>query len=210
MGSFHICSLGRAYRLLELRIKNETAIPEALVPSGPQYVALKHATVPKLGKHADETISYKVACDMGRTALFRMEFPSQAKAATLDLTRPRGKPSRLRTVTKEVNARVDRWNIGLGTDQEGLLRNELNPALRIWIARQCFNRVSMVDEERQRATLCALCKSIMYRKRLEPGEIARIQDFGVITYIATTTRYIDDATERYNCCKFCSANRLHR
>lgn len=51
-------------------MKNETAGNEAPVASGPQYVALKNATAPKLGKHADGTISYKVACDMGRTALF--------------------------------------------------------------------------------------------------------------------------------------------
>lgn len=110
--------------------------------------------------------------------VFHMDFPTQTKSVTLNLTRPRGKPWRLRTVTKEINARVDRWNVGLRTDQEGLLLDKLNPALRIWIARQCFNRVSLVDEDRQRANLGALCKSVMYRKRLEPGEIGRIQDFG--------------------------------
>jgi len=51
-------------------MKNETATNMAPEASGPQYITLKGATAPKLGKHADGTISYKVACDMGRTALF--------------------------------------------------------------------------------------------------------------------------------------------
>jgi len=51
-------------------MKNETATSEAPVASGPQYIMLKSATTPKLGKHSDGTISYKVACDMGQTALF--------------------------------------------------------------------------------------------------------------------------------------------
>jgi len=51
-------------------MKNETATNEAPEASGPQYITLKNAIAPKLGKHADGTISYKVACDMGRTALF--------------------------------------------------------------------------------------------------------------------------------------------
>lgn len=51
-------------------MKNETAINEANSASDPQYVTLKNAIAPKLGKHADGTISYKVACDIGRTALF--------------------------------------------------------------------------------------------------------------------------------------------
>jgi hypothetical protein len=55
---------------LELRTKNETATNEAPVASGPQYIMLKSVTTPKLGKHADGTISYRAACDMGRTALF--------------------------------------------------------------------------------------------------------------------------------------------
>jgi len=44
-------------------MKSETAINEASAASGPQYMAQKNATAPKLGKHADGTISYKVACD---------------------------------------------------------------------------------------------------------------------------------------------------
>ena len=51
-------------------MKNETATNEAPPASDPQYVTLKNATAPKLGKHADGTISYKVACDIGRTTLF--------------------------------------------------------------------------------------------------------------------------------------------
>ena len=51
-------------------MKNETAINEAPAASSPQYITLKSSTTPKLGKHAEGTISYKVACDTGRTALF--------------------------------------------------------------------------------------------------------------------------------------------
>ena len=51
-------------------MKNETATNEGPAVSGPQYVSLKSATVPKLGKHADGTLSYKIACDIGRTELF--------------------------------------------------------------------------------------------------------------------------------------------
>lgn len=51
-------------------MKNETATNEPPVASGPQYTTLKIATTAKLGKHADGTISYKVACDTGRTVLF--------------------------------------------------------------------------------------------------------------------------------------------
>jgi hypothetical protein len=51
-------------------MKNETATNVASEASGLQYITLKGAVAPKLGKHADGTISYKVACDMGRTALF--------------------------------------------------------------------------------------------------------------------------------------------
>lgn len=111
--------------------------------------------------------------------VFRMDFPDQAESTMLNLSRPRGKSWQLRTVTKEVNARVDRWNLGLQTDEDGPLIDELSPVLRIWIARQCFNRVSMVNEERQRDALYALCKSIMYRKRRDPVALARIQDLGI-------------------------------
>lgn len=55
---------------LELQMKNETAINEAPVASSPQYITLKCAFAPKLGKHADGIISYKVACNIRRTALF--------------------------------------------------------------------------------------------------------------------------------------------
>lgn len=51
-------------------MKNEIATNEAPPASDPQYVTLKNAIALKLGKHADGTISYKVACDMGRTTLF--------------------------------------------------------------------------------------------------------------------------------------------
>jgi hypothetical protein len=51
-------------------MKNETATNEAPAASGPHYVSLKNATAPKLGKHADGTISYQMACDIGRTELF--------------------------------------------------------------------------------------------------------------------------------------------
>lgn len=51
-------------------MKRETATNEASAASGPQYITQKNATAPKLGKHADGTISYKVACDFERTALF--------------------------------------------------------------------------------------------------------------------------------------------
>lgn len=51
-------------------MKNETTTKEAPVASGPRYVALKNAIASKLGKHADGAISYKVACDIGRTELF--------------------------------------------------------------------------------------------------------------------------------------------
>lgn len=51
-------------------MKSETATNEASAASGPQYMTLKNATARKLGKHAGGTISYKVACDSGRTALF--------------------------------------------------------------------------------------------------------------------------------------------
>ena len=51
-------------------MKNETATNEAHSASDPQYVTLKNASAPKLGKHVDGTISYMVACDIGRTALF--------------------------------------------------------------------------------------------------------------------------------------------
>lgn len=108
-----------------------------------------------------------------------MDFPDQAESTMLNLSRPRGKSWQLRTVTKEVNARVDRWNLGLQTDEDEPLIDELSPVLRIWIARQCFNRVSMVNEERQRDALYALCKSIMYRKRLDPVALAHIQDLGI-------------------------------
>jgi len=110
---------------------------------------------------------------------FQLDFPNQAESAMLNLSRPRGKPWQLRTVTKEINARVDRWNLGLRTDEDGPLRDELSPVLRIWIARQCFKRVSMFNEDRQRDALLGLCKSIMYRKRLDPVVLARIQDLGV-------------------------------
>lgn len=110
---------------------------------------------------------------------FHMDFPDQTESAMLNLSRPRGKPWQLRTVTKEINARVDRWNLGLRTDEDGPLADELSPVLRIWIARQCFRRVSMFNEERQRDALRGLCKSIMYRKRLHAAALARIQDFGI-------------------------------
>jgi len=110
---------------------------------------------------------------------FRMDFPDQAESAMLNLSRPRGKSWQLRTVTKEVNARVDRWNLGLQNGEDGPPVDELSPLLRIWIARQCFNRVSMVNEERQLDALHALCKSMMYRKRLDPVALARIHDLGV-------------------------------
>lgn len=51
-------------------MKNEIASKVAPEASGPQYITLKDATAPKLGKHADGTISYKVARDTGRTSLF--------------------------------------------------------------------------------------------------------------------------------------------
>lgn len=51
-------------------MKNEIATNVAPAASSPQYITLKDATAPKLGKHADGTISYKVACDSGRAALF--------------------------------------------------------------------------------------------------------------------------------------------
>lgn len=51
-------------------MKNANATNEVSAASGPQYITLKSGSTPKLGKHADGTISYKVACDMGRTALF--------------------------------------------------------------------------------------------------------------------------------------------
>jgi hypothetical protein len=51
-------------------MKNETVTNAAPEASGQQYITLKSATAPKLGKHADGTISYKVARDAGRTALF--------------------------------------------------------------------------------------------------------------------------------------------
>lgn len=51
-------------------MKNETATNVAPEASGPQYITLKGATAAKLGKDADGTISYKVGCDVGRTALF--------------------------------------------------------------------------------------------------------------------------------------------
>lgn len=51
-------------------MKNETATNEAPAACSPKYITLKNATAAKLGKHADGTISYKVACDMGRTTLF--------------------------------------------------------------------------------------------------------------------------------------------
>jgi hypothetical protein len=51
-------------------MKNEPATSLAPEASGPHYITLKCVTTPKLGRHADGTISYKVACDMGRTALF--------------------------------------------------------------------------------------------------------------------------------------------
>ncbi len=51
-------------------MKNETAANEGPAAPGPQYITLKNATAPKLGKHADGTISYKVACDLERTTLF--------------------------------------------------------------------------------------------------------------------------------------------
>ncbi|MCC2971181.1 hypothetical protein [Massilia sp. IC2-476] len=50
-------------------MKSETATNEASA-SGPQYITQKNATASKLGKHADGTISYKVACDFERTTLF--------------------------------------------------------------------------------------------------------------------------------------------
>lgn len=55
---------------MESRMKNETATNEVPEEAAPQYITLKSATAPKLGKHADGTISYKVACNTGRTALF--------------------------------------------------------------------------------------------------------------------------------------------
>lgn len=51
-------------------MKNETVPNGAPQAATPQYITLKVATSPKVGKHADGTISYKVACDMGRTTLF--------------------------------------------------------------------------------------------------------------------------------------------
>jgi hypothetical protein len=54
---------------LELPVKSETATNEASAASGPQYITQKNATAPTVGKHADGTISYKVACDFERTAL---------------------------------------------------------------------------------------------------------------------------------------------
>jgi len=51
-------------------MKSETTTNEGSAASGPQYITLKNATVAKLGKHADGTISYKVACDIERTAPF--------------------------------------------------------------------------------------------------------------------------------------------
>jgi hypothetical protein len=55
---------------MESRMKDETATNEAPEAAAPQYITLKVAMSPKLGKHADGTISFKVACDTGRTALF--------------------------------------------------------------------------------------------------------------------------------------------
>jgi len=49
---------------------NTTATTKAATSPAAPYVTLKSATASKLGKHADGTISYKVACDIGRTALF--------------------------------------------------------------------------------------------------------------------------------------------
>lgn len=51
-------------------MKNEIATNVEPEASGPQFITLKGATGPKLGKHANGTIGYKVACDSGRTALF--------------------------------------------------------------------------------------------------------------------------------------------
>jgi hypothetical protein len=49
---------------------NTTATTKAATSPAAPYVTLKSATASKLGKHADGTISYKVACDFERTALF--------------------------------------------------------------------------------------------------------------------------------------------
>ncbi|MFS0756511.1 hypothetical protein ABC383_17690 [Noviherbaspirillum sp. 1P10PC] len=103
---------------------------------------------------------------------FCLDFPEQSKSDILDLTRPCGKPWRLRTVAKELNQRIDRWNVGLRA-------GEINPVLRIWIARQCFNRVWTVDEQRQKAALLSLCKSVLYRKRSDPSDLEQLQNFGM-------------------------------
>jgi len=109
----------------------------------------------------------------------QMDFPDQAESAILDLTNQPNKSLQLRDLKKEVGARVDQWNLGLRTDEEGLLSEALSPVLRLWIARQCFNRVWVADEGRQRAALNVLCKAITYQKRLAPATIAQIQDFGI-------------------------------
>jgi hypothetical protein len=105
-------------------------------------------------------------------AAFACDFPQQLQSGMLDFTRVCGKAWRLRRVAKEVNRRVDRWNVGFK-------EHGLNPLLRLWIARQCYSRVWAVDEQRQRTALLSLCRSILYRKRSDPDGIAKLQDFGI-------------------------------
>lgn len=51
-------------------MKNATATTETTASPATKYMTLKSATASKIGKHADGSISYTVASDPGRTALF--------------------------------------------------------------------------------------------------------------------------------------------
>lgn len=107
--------------------------------------------------------------------IFQADFPMMSESDTLDLRDPCGKPWRLRTIAREINKRVDQWNSEISDDR-------LNPILRIWIARQCYDPIYRLHGDDQKNALASFCRSVLYQKNLEPENFERMQECG-ISYI---------------------------
>lgn len=68
--AFKFMSAERGSTTTETAMKNSTATTEATASPATKYITLKSATASKLGRHAAGSISYTVASDLERTAVF--------------------------------------------------------------------------------------------------------------------------------------------
>lgn len=123
-------------------------------------------------------MSNKIRPDL---SLFRMDFPSQQESNLLDLEKPCGTKWAANTLSRELNKRLNEYNLSVAPGA-----SLLSPTLKLWIARLCFYPSARDDEEKQKASLTRFIKAVCYGKGLESQKIKNLQNIGIAHLNANT------------------------